>query len=276
MSATATEPTTVAAPAEVQGGLRWVLSDAAVMARRNVLRLVRAPDYLVFLTIQPVMFVLLFAYVFGGAIRTPDGLSYIDFLIPGILVQTLLFNAAASGIQLTDDLQKGIIDRFKSLPMSNSAVLAGRVVSDFLVLVWSAFLMLLVGFAIGFDFKTSFGEVVAGLALLLAFASAFSWVGSIIGLLSPNVEAAQSGGFIWLFPLTFISSAFVPADTMPPVLRAFAENNPITHAVDASRGLLVTGETGDAVWLTVAWTVGITLVAAAFAVRLYARATRKG
>jgi ABC-2 type transport system permease protein len=246
-------------------------SDALVLAERNLVRLPRAPDLLIAFTIQPVMFVLLFAYVFGGAISTP-GYDYIDFLIPGILVQTMSFGGFVTALGLSEDLRKGLVDRFRSLPMSRAAVLAGRTLADVGTNAISITVMLVVGVIVGFGFSTALFEIVAGILLLLLFGYAFSWVFAFIGLTSSSPEAAQSLGFIVIFPLTFVSSAFVPVESMPAALQAFAEVNPFTIVVDAERALFLGAPAGNNVWGAVAWSIGIAAVFAVLAVAKYKRA----
>jgi ABC transporter DrrB family efflux protein len=217
------------------GALSWI-SDCWLLTLRLIKQIVRVPDLLVFSVIQPVMFVLLFRYVFGGAINVGSG-GYVQYLMPGIFVQTLLFNGAATGIGMADDLQKGLVDRFRSLPIARSALLVGRSVSDLIRSTLIFVIMLVVGYATGFRFSGGFVGAVAGSALMLAFSYAFSWIGIFIGLSVKTVEAAQSGGFLWLFPLTFASSAFVRTDTMPSWLRGFADHNPVTVVVNSCRSL---------------------------------------
>jgi ABC transporter DrrB family efflux protein len=252
-------------------GLRMAISDTLVLAKRNFLRIPRAPDLLLSFTVQPVMFVLLFAYVFGGAIPTP-GHSYIDFLIPGILVQTMSFGGFVTAMGIAEDLRKGLIDRFRSLPMARSAVLAGRTLADIATNAISITVMLVVGVIIGFGFSTPFLHVVAGILLLLLFGYAFSWVFAFIGLTASSPEAAQSLGFIIIFPLTFISSAFVPPATMPAALQWFAEWNPFSIVVNAVRALFIGDPAGNTVWGAVAWSVGIAAVFAVLSVAKYKRA----
>ncbi|MGD9737003.1 MAG: ABC transporter permease [Solirubrobacterales bacterium] len=252
-------------------GLRFAVSDTLVLAKRNFLRIPRAPDLLLAFTVQPLMFVLLFAYVFGGAIPTP-GHSYIDFLIPGILVQTMSFGGFVTAMGIAEDLKKGLIDRFRSLPMSRSAVLAGRTLADIATNVIQIVVMVGVGLIIGFGFSTSLPEVVLGLLILLLFGYAFSWVFAFIGLTSSSPEAAQSLGFIIIFPLTFVSSAFVPPATMPAALEWFAEWNPISIVVNAIRALFIGDPAGNAVWGAIAWSLGIALFFAVLAVWKYKRA----
>jgi ABC-2 type transport system permease protein/oleandomycin transport system permease protein len=247
------------------------VSDTLVLAKRNFLRIARAPDLLLAFTVQPIMFVLLFAYVFGGAIPTP-GHSYINFLIPGILVQTMAFGGFVTAMGIAEDLRKGLVDRFRSLPMSRSAVLAGRTLSDIVTNGISITVMLVVGVIIGFGFESPFLHVVAGILLLLLFGYAFSWVFAFIGLTASSPEAAQSLGFIIIFPLTFVSSAFVPPETMPAALQWFAEINPFSTTVDAIRALFIGDPAGNSVWGAVAWSVGIAAVFAFLAVARYKRA----
>jgi ABC-2 type transport system permease protein/oleandomycin transport system permease protein len=247
------------------------VSDTLVLAKRNFLRISRAPDLLLAFTVQPLMFVLLFAYVFGGAIAT-SGHSYIDFLIPGILVQTMSFGGFVTAVGIAEDLRKGLIDRFRSLPMSRSAVLAGRTLSDIATNAISITVMLVVGVIIGFGFSTPFLHVVAGILLLLLFGYAFSWVFAFVGLTSSSPEAAQSLGFIVIFPLTFVSSAFVPPETMPAALQWFAEWNPFSIVVNAIRALFIGDPAGNTIWGAVAWSIGIALVFAVLAVAKYKRA----
>jgi ABC transporter DrrB family efflux protein len=252
-------------------GARMAISDTLVLAKRNFLRISRAPDLLLAFTVQPIMFVLLFAYVFGGAIPTP-GHSYIDFLIPGILVQTMAFGGFVTAMGIAEDLRKGLVDRFRSLPMSRSAVLAGRTLSDIATNGISITVMLVVGVIIGFGFESTFLHVVAGILILLLFGYAFSWVFAFIGLTSSSPEAAQSLGFILIFPLTFVSSAFVPPSTMPAALQWFAEWNPFSITVNAIRALFIGDPAGNSVWGAVAWSLGIAIVFAFLAVTKYKRA----
>jgi ABC-2 type transport system permease protein/oleandomycin transport system permease protein len=251
--------------------LRMAISDTLVLAKRNFLRISRAPDLLLAFTVQPIMFVLLFAYVFGGAIPTP-GHSYIDFLIPGILVQTMAFGGFVTAMGIAEDLRKGLIDRFRSLPMARSAVLAGRTLSDIATNAISITVMLIVGVIIGFGFSSPFLHVVLGILILLLFGYAFSWVFAFIGLTSSSPEAAQSLGFILIFPLTFVSSAFVPPETMPAALQWFAEWNPFSVTVNAIRALFIGDPAGNSVWGAIAWSLGIAAVFAFLAVTKYKRA----
>jgi ABC transporter DrrB family efflux protein len=258
---------------ERRTGPRWVLADSWLMTVRLVRQIPRIPELAIFAIIQPIMFVVLFVYVFGGAINVPGG-SYAQFLLPGIFVQTVAFGGAATGIGMADDLQKGLVDRFRSLPMARSALLVGRTGADLVRNGISVVIMIIVGIATGFRFHGSPLAVIGGLVLLLAFEFAFSWIGVLIGLAVKTVEAAQSGGFIWLFPLTFASSAFVPVQSMPSWLRGFAQHQPVTVTVDALRALFDGQPVGSYAWQAVAWIAGILLVAMPLAVRRYRRITR--
>jgi ABC transporter DrrB family efflux protein len=250
--------------------MRRLLSDTMVIAERNLVRLPRAPDLLLAFTVQPIMFVLLFRYVFGGAIRTP-GYSYVDFLIPGIIVQNIAFGGFVTAVGLNEDVHKGLIDRFRSLPMARPAVLAGRTFADIVTNTLSMTVLLVTGIIIGFSFHTNFLDAIAGIGLLLLFGYAFSWVFALVGLLVSSPEAANSFGFIAIFPLTFISSAFVPISSMPSVLRAFAEVNPFTKTVDALRALWIGAPAGNNIWEAVLWALAILAVFAPMAVRRYRR-----
>jgi ABC-2 type transport system permease protein len=252
--------------------LAYAVADTAVVAKRNLLRIPRQPDLWVSFTIQPLMFVLLFVYVFGGAIQTPGYDDYVDFLMPGIIVQTMSFGGFVTAIGLSDDLRKGLIDRFRSLPMARSAVLAGRTLADVATNVVALTVMVAVGLIVGFNFTSSPLEVVAGILLLLAFGYAFSWIFAFVALISSSAEGAQALGFMLIFPLTFASSAFVPPESMPAALEWFAEVNPISTVVDATRALFVDGPAGNDVWAAVLWITGLIVVFAALSVHRYRRA----
>jgi ABC transporter DrrB family efflux protein len=251
--------------------VRRLVSDTLVIAERNLVRLPRAPDLLLAFTVQPIMFVLLFVYVFGGAISTP-GYSYVDYLIPGIIVQNIAFGGFVTALGLNEDLHKGLIDRFRSLPMARPAVLAGRTLADVVTNSLSVCVLVITGLIIGFTFHASAGEIVAGFGVLLLFGYAFSWVFALLGLLVSSPEAANSVGFIAVFPLTFISSAFVPVASMPSGLRWFADINPFTIVVDAMRALWLGAPAGNYVWGAVVWSVAIIAVFAPLAVARYRRA----
>ncbi len=212
------------------------LQDGWVVAKRNLTKIKRIPDLLIFSTIQPIMFVLLFAYVFGYAIPT-QGVNYREYLMPGIFVQTVAFGAGITAIGLAEDLQKGMVDRFRSLPMSRAAVLIGRTTSDLLNNVFVVTVMSLTGLIVGWRIHTDIGRALLGYVLLLTFAYAMSWISAYIGLSVKSVEVAQSAGFIWMFPLTFLSNAFVPTGNMPTFLRTVAEWNPISSMVLSLRDL---------------------------------------
>ena len=252
-------------------GFRASLSDTVVLAKRSFKRIQRAPDLLVSFTVQPIMFVLLFVYVFGGAIETP-GYSYVDFLIPGIVVQTMSFGGFVTALGLSEDLKKGLIDRFRSLPMSRGAVLAGRTLADIGTNTLSLAMMIVVGLIAGFSFDAPASHVIAGIGLMLLFGYAFSWVFAFVGLVSSSPESSQAFGFLIIFPLTFISSAFVPVDSMPAALQAFAEVNPFTITVDAMRALWLGAPAGNSIWGAVLWTIGIAIVFAALSINRYKRA----
>jgi ABC transporter DrrB family efflux protein len=222
------------------------VSDAVAVTRRNLLKYVRVPTLLVFSTIQPVMFVLLFAYVFGGALRIP-GVNYKDFLMPGIFVQTAVFGSMQTGIGLAEDITHGMVDRFRSLPMARSAVLAGRTVSDSVRNLFVVLLMTGVGYLIGFRFRGGFLFAVAGILLAIAFSHAFSWLSAFMGLSIRDVESTQAASFASIFPFVFASSAFVPIATMPGWLQAFAKVNPISLTVNAIRSLTLGSPTATAV-----------------------------
>ncbi|HAS09784.1 MAG TPA: ABC transporter [Acidimicrobiaceae bacterium] len=234
MSQTAIEPTT----AGRAGRISWrdTLSDIGVIAHRNVIKITRVPEVLVFVLLSPIMFVLLFAYVFGNSIDIP-GTTYREFLIAGIFAQTVLFGATFTGAGIAEDMQKGIIDRFKSLPMSRSAVLAGRTASDVIYNVLSVAIMALTGLAVGWRIRGSILEAVGGFALLLLFAYAISWVMAWVALLVPSVEVINNASFMVIFPLTFVANTFVPAEDLPGPLQTFAEWNPVSAVTQAAREL---------------------------------------
>lgn len=251
-----------------------LVSDTFVMAERNLVRLPRSPDLLIGFTIQPVMFVLLFVYVFGGAISTP-GYEYVDFLIPGILVQNIAFGGFYTALGLAEDLTKGLIDRFRSLPTARASVLAGRTLSDIVTNSLAIVVLLGTGLIIGFRFDAGIGGVLGGIALLLLIGFAFSWIFALIGLLVSSPEAANGIGFTLIFPLTFISSAFVPVESMPTGLEQFAEYNPVSIFVDAMRALWLGAPAGHSVWASVVWALALIAVFAPLAVARYRRTTSR-
>ena len=250
--------------------LTLAFTDGWVVTKRNLIKIKRIPDLLIFSTIQPIMFVVLFAYVFGGAIAIP-GVNYKEYLMAGIFTQTVMFGAGITAIGLADDMQKGIIDRFRSLPMSRSAVLVGRTTSDLLNNILVLIIMVICGLLVGWRTHTSPPEVAAGFLLLLAFGYAMSWVMAVIGLSVRSVEVAQTAGFIWMFPVTFLSNAFVPVGTLPTGLADFVKINPVSHLVSATRDLannaVISSEVG---WTLLAGLVVIA-VFAPLSVRGYRR-----
>jgi ABC transporter DrrB family efflux protein len=248
--------------------VKRLISDTLVITERNLLRLPRQPDLLLAFTVQPIMFLLLFVYVFGGAIVTP-GYDYKDFLLPGIIVQNIAFGGFVTAVGLNEDLSKGLIDRFRSLPMARPAVLAGRTLADVATNALSVVILVGTGLVIGFRFDANPAEVLLGLILLLLFGYAFSWVFAWLGLLVSSPESANSVGFIAVFPLTFISSAFVPVESMPGALQWFAEVNPFTVVVDAMRALWVGAPAGHSVWGAFAWALVILAIFAPLAVARY-------
>ena len=250
--------------------LYWTIVDALILAKRHLIQIPRIPEELIFATIQPVMFVLLFRYVFGGAIAV-SGTTYVNYLMAGIFAQTVIFGATTTGIGLATDLQKGLVDRFRSLPMAKSAVLTGRTLSDLVRNTFVVIIMWSVGLLVGFRPQGSFLAWVAAGGILLLTSFAFSWISATIGLLVSSVDAAQSAGFIWLFPLTFASSAFVPTKSMPDWLRAFAEHQPVSLIVNAVRGLLLNQPNASTIWQALAWCIGILVVFVPVAVWAYGR-----
>jgi ABC transporter DrrB family efflux protein len=254
--------------------IQYAVSDTLVLAKRSLLRIPRQPDLLLGFTIQPIMFVLLFVFVFGGAIDTGQ-YDYVDFVMPGIIVQSVAFGGFVTALGLSEDLKKGLIDRFRSLPMWSPAVLNGRVVADIGTNAIQLVIMFAVGFAVGFWFLTSVPEVVAGIGLLFLIGYAFSWVFAFIGLVASSPEAANGFGFTILFPITFISSAFVPPATMPDWLQPIAENNPFTTMVDAVRALFIGTPAGNDVWAAVVWCIGIIAVFAPLSAWRYRKAVTR-
>jgi ABC transporter DrrB family efflux protein len=252
--------------------LAETISDSRVMAIRQLRKVTRRPMYTVYLFVQPVIFVLLFRYVFGSAINT-GRVSYVNFLMPGIIVMTAIFGALTTGLGLTEDLAAGVVDRFRSLPIARSAVLMGRTAADLATNTLTLVVMLLIGVLVGFRPSQPAYQVVLGFVLVLAFAYVFSWISAFVGVTVRNPETAQSVGFIWVFPLVFASSAFVPTAHMPGAVRAFADINPVTQVVDAARALMIGhGDALGPTLATLAWLVGLLLVFVPLAVRAYRRA----
>ncbi|MBC7868822.1 ABC transporter permease [Candidatus Saccharibacteria bacterium] len=250
-----------------------VLSDSLIMVKRSSTHILRNTDQLLGTFFQPIMFLVLFAAVFGGAISTalPEGVSYLNFLMAGIIVQTVAFGSTTTAIAVCNDLKNGIIDRFRSLPMSNLAVLIGHVVSDLFRNSISTIVMLVAGLVIGFRSSASFLDWLAIAGILLLFTFAFSWLAAIVGVIAKSVEAVQWLTFVIVFPLTFASSAFVPTEGMTPILKAFAENQPITQIVEAVRALILGTPIGNYGWLAVAWSLGILFVAVPVSYYLFSR-----
>jgi len=261
----------------------WAWHDGLVVTKRNLLQTTRVPELLLFSTLQPVMFVLLFAYVFGSAIPIPGGGNYREFLMAGIFVQTIAFNGAATAVGVADDMHKGLVDRFRSLPMARSAVLIGRTVADAVRGVLVLAIMSVCGLLVGWRINNGFVQAVLAYLLILAFGYAMSWVGAWIGLMAPNAEVANTAGFIWLFPLTFLSNAFVPLQGMPPVLQTIATWNPVSSVVSAARELFGNPNpyVGTAlperypVLFSVIWITVILVVFVPLAVRRYRLATSR-
>jgi ABC-2 type transport system permease protein/oleandomycin transport system permease protein len=246
----------------------WTLSDIWEMAKRNLIRYSRQPVLIGVTFVQPIMFVLLFIYVFGGAIHTPGG-NYVNYLIPGIIIQAVLFGAVQTGVGLSEDMKKGLIDRFRSLRMSRSAVLAGRVTADLVRNVFVLAIIIGIGYAVGFRIQTDLWSALLGVVLALAFSFAMMWIMAIIGLLVKNAETTQVGTMVITFPLVFVSSAFVPVETMPKWLQVLADINPVTVTVDAIRGLLVSGQYTPALWQALFWIGGMLLVFIPLAINRY-------
>jgi len=263
----------------------YALSDGFAIAKRNVIKIKRVPEVLVSVLISPIIFVLLFAYVFGSSIDIP-GSSYREFLISGIFAMTLVFGATLTGAGLADDMQKGIMDRFRSLPMSRSAVVFGRTASDVIYNVISLVIMALAGLIVGWRIHNGIGNALLGFGLLLLFAYAFSWVMAYVGLLVPSVEVINNASIMVIFPLTFIANTFVPAENLPTPLRIFAEWNPVSAVTQASRELFGNIPPGtpeptawplqNAVLYTLIWVVIIITVFAPLAVRRYKMTNTKG
>jgi ABC transporter DrrB family efflux protein len=263
-----------ALPVEHHGTLANTISDILAVTKRNLLRYRRVPSLLLFSTIQPVMFVLLFRYVFGSAIRGAPGFpfAYVDYLMPGIFVQTVIFGSTQTGVGLAEDLTKGMVDRFRSLPMARSAVLAGRTLSDTVRNAFVVLLMTIVGYLVGFRIHTGIVPAAFGIVLALAFGLAFSWISAWIGLSVRDVESTQAASFIWIFPLVFASTAFAPLAFLPGWLQAWAKVNPVSVTVDSLRALL-TGWPSQSFHLaaSLAWVVGILVVFVPLSVSKYRR-----
>ncbi len=272
MTAT-TIPTRIERPVEPAHRKHFAISDALTITWRNLIGFKRQPQVLVFSTIQPIVFVLLFRYVFGGAIRIPGVNHYVDYLMPGVFAQTVVFGSIQTGVGLAEDLHTGLIERFHSLPMARSAVLAGRTLADVVRNIFVITLMVIIGFLVGWRVHTPVLSTIAGLAIMLFFAFALSWIFAIVGLKAVNAEAAQAASFPILAPLVFASTAFVSASTMPGPLKWFAEHQPVSITIDAVRSLTYGGMFSDPgkVLGSILWSAAIIAVAAPIAVRIYRR-----
>lgn len=251
----------------------WFLHDTGVILKRSMLHIKADPEQLLGITLQPIMFVVLFRYVFGGAINT-GGDTYINFLMAGIFVQTVAFGASITGLTIASDLQLGLMDRFRSLPMNKSAILTGSIIADMLKNFLATAVMILTGLLVGFRPEADVGGWLAIIGLLTVFSFAISWVFAIFGMIGKTVAFVQQVGFMFLFPLTFVSSAFVPTDTMPKGLQYFAENQPITQVVEAVRALILNDPIGNHGWWALGWSVAILLVAAPIAISKFNRQSR--
>jgi ABC-2 type transport system permease protein/oleandomycin transport system permease protein len=247
------------------------LRDGLIITKRNIMRYIRLPQLIVISSIQPIMFLTLFNFVFGGALGAAAGVDYINFLLPGIMVQTILFGALQTGIGLSRDLNAGIIDRFRSLPMSRSAVLTGRTTADLIRNTSTAMILLITGFAYGFRFQNGTLDAFIMVLMIVAFGYAFSWVAAFIGLAVKDEETSQLAGFLFIFPLTFASATFVPTDTMPGWLQAFANNQPVTFAVTSARHFALGTPSNGAEWKLLAWIVGLLVVFVPLSIYTYKR-----
>jgi ABC-2 type transport system permease protein len=286
VSAVASTGTRTAAP-QARGGVRQSVSDSLIIAKRNLIRMMRIPEVVIFGLIQPIMFVVLFSYVFGGSINIPgaglDPSAYREFLMGGIFAQTVTFATAGAGAGIAEDMHKGLIDRFRSLPMARGAVLTGRTFADLVQTALTLVVLAIVALIVGWRIHDGVLNMLAGFGLLLLLGYAFTWIGALIGLSVRTPEAATSGGLVWLFPLTFISNAFVPSQNMPAFLQTIADWNPFSATVQAARELFGNipphYPVPDAwpmqhpVWASLIWSVLIVVVFRTLAVRKYKSAT---
>jgi len=256
------------------GQLRWTIADTLVMTKRQIIHIPRVPDELVTATIQPILFVVMFRYLFGGALAVVlAGTSYINYLIAGIFVQSVIWGSAGTGVGVANDLQRGLVDRFRSLPMAKSAVLTGRTLAD---LVRSLFIVLtlwIVGLLVGFEPQGAPLNWLIATGLLLLASFAFSWFSALLGLLLSSAEAVQQSFVLWAFPLVFASSALVPTSTMPDWLRVFAEHQPVSELINAIRGLLMNQSDSTTIWQAIAWFLGFLVVIVPLSVWAYGRRT---
>ncbi|MGW4848144.1 ABC transporter permease [Nocardia brasiliensis] len=255
--------------------LTWWLHDTRLLAGRNMRRIVRAPRLLLmYALIQPIVFILLFAYVFGGAIQTP-GDDYVQFLLPAIFVMIVVFTSVgAVGVGVAEDMERGVMDRFRALPMTRSSVLFGRLVSEVVRNVITIVVMVVCGLLVGFRFHTGPAQILLGFGLLLLLGFGFSWVAAYIGLRAGSAEAAQGLGMVWVFPFVFVSSAFVPTESMPGWLRAYADHSPVTVMIETLRAWFDGRPAGPASLQALAWAVGLTVVFMAVSVRRFRRTSK--
>jgi ABC-2 type transport system permease protein/oleandomycin transport system permease protein len=253
-------------------GLGWALRDNLSMTWRNLTVIRRVPQLLVFALIQPLIFVLMFRYVFGGAIQAPGGIPYVNYLMPGIFVQTVVFGAINTAVGLAEDRTKGLLERLKSLPMARSAVLGGRVAADSVRNVVTVTLMIIVGYIVDFRPTGSIIEIIAAIGVMVMFGLSMCWIFAVIGLVVPNAEAAQAAAFPLIAPLVFASNAFVPVETMPTWLQWWAERQPVSVTVRAVRSLMLGTDPRAYVWGSIAWSLGIMAVMAPIAIRKYRKA----
>lgn len=242
------------------GKIYWAISDTWILIKRSLSHIFKHPDQILSIILSPVMFMLLFRYVFGGAIDT-GGTTYVNFLVAGILVQTLAFGANTTAISLASDLKQGVVERLKTLPIVSSGLVIGHVTADLVRNFLSSIVMVGIGLLVGFRPTASFVDWLVILAVLMLFTFAFSWLSAIMGLMAKSVEAVQWMGFVLVFPLTFASSAFVPTDGMPAGLRFFAENQPVTHVIEATRALMNSTPVGNHITLSIIWCAGFTILA---------------
>jgi ABC-2 type transport system permease protein/oleandomycin transport system permease protein len=276
MTTATASPTASGAPPSTAplSSLRWLVSDTLTLTRRNLLAVTRIPEALFFSTVQPIMFVLLFRYVFGGAIHT--GTDYVNYLMPGIFVQTVAFGAVSTSIGLAEDLQKGLIERFRALPMSRGAVLLGRTTADLVRNVFVVIIMTVVGLLVGFRPTTGAVSYLAAVGLILLFAYALSWGFAVVGLSAPNSETAQVVSFPLVFPLTFVSAAFVPVSSMPSWMQGFATYQPFSVTISACRSLMIGAAAAGThrsteFWVvqSLAWTIGLLALLMPLAIHRY-------
>jgi ABC transporter DrrB family efflux protein len=253
--------------------LRFGLADTITLTRRELIIWFRNPAFIFFTIIQPVMFVLLFRYVFGGAIPVNVPGGYVNFLMPGIIAQSAAFASFGTAIALARQLQRGVIDRFRAMPMARSAVLLGRLTADTLRLVVTVLVILAVGYAVGFRFHNGVVAAVLMVVVGVVFGVVICTVSAFVGLAIKDEESVGSFGLVWLFPLTFVSSAFVPVASMPGWLQAFAKNQPVTVVIDEMRALALGGPLGLHAWQSAVWLIGIAAVFVPLSVRAYRRAT---